>query len=90
MSEFGTQKERIIKYLQDFGSITPLQALADLGIMRLGGADMGPEERRMEHSEGDTVLRKPLRRAYPVCKLPVGIIKNFLGGQTHENYQGKG
>lgn len=36
MSEFGTQKERIIKYLQDFGSITPLQALADLGIMRLG------------------------------------------------------
>lgn len=36
MSQYGTQKERIIKYLQDFGSITPLQALADLGIMRLG------------------------------------------------------
>ena len=31
-----TQKERVLKYLRDFGSITPLQALRDLGIMRLG------------------------------------------------------
>ena len=31
-----TQKERIRKYLDDFGSITPLEALADLGVMRLG------------------------------------------------------
>lgn len=31
-----TQKEQIRQYLDDFGSITPLQALADLGIMRLG------------------------------------------------------
>ena len=30
-----TQVERISKYLDDFGSITPLQALTDLGIMRL-------------------------------------------------------
>jgi len=31
-----TQKERISKYLDDFGSITPLEAMRDLGIMRLG------------------------------------------------------
>lgn len=31
-----TQKERILKYLSDFGSISPLEAMADLGIMRLG------------------------------------------------------
>lgn len=31
-----TQIERVIKYLQDFGSITPLEALRDLSIMRLG------------------------------------------------------
>ena len=31
-----TQKERIRQYLDDFGSITPLEALRDLGIMRLG------------------------------------------------------
>lgn len=30
------QWERVLKYLDDFGSITPLEALADLGVMRLG------------------------------------------------------
>ena len=30
------QEERVLKYLRDFGSITPLQALEDLGVMRLG------------------------------------------------------
>lgn len=29
------QWERVLKYLDDFGSITPLQAMADLGVMRL-------------------------------------------------------
>jgi len=31
-----TQKERIRKYLDDFGSITPLEATRELGILRLG------------------------------------------------------
>lgn len=30
-----TQCEQVLKYMQDFGSITPLQAVADLGIYRL-------------------------------------------------------
>ena len=30
-----TQKERIKKYLDDFGSITPMEAMVDLGVMRL-------------------------------------------------------
>lgn len=30
-----TQKEAIIKYITDFGSITPLQAYSDLGITKL-------------------------------------------------------
>lgn len=30
-----TQKQMVINYIDDFGSITQLQALADLGIMRL-------------------------------------------------------
>ena len=29
------QNERIIQYMQDFGSITQLEALNDLGVMRL-------------------------------------------------------
>lgn len=31
-----TQCDRVLKYMQDFGAITPLQALGDLGVMRLG------------------------------------------------------
>lgn len=31
-----TQKQRIIKYIQDFGSITSLEAMKDLGITQLG------------------------------------------------------
>lgn len=30
-----TQNDKVIMYLQQFGSINPLQALGDLGIMRL-------------------------------------------------------
>ena len=31
-----TQKQMVLQYMQDFGSITPVQAFQDLGIMRLG------------------------------------------------------
>ena len=31
-----TQCERILKYMNDFGTINPMQALCDLGVMRLG------------------------------------------------------
>lgn len=30
-----TQPEMVKKYIEDFGSITPLQAIADLGVYRL-------------------------------------------------------
>lgn len=30
-----TQREAILKYMQDFGSITPMQAFSDLGITKL-------------------------------------------------------
>lgn len=31
-----TQNERVLKYMRDFGSITQLEAMQDLGCMRLG------------------------------------------------------
>ena len=31
----NTQEQRIMQYLSDFGSITALEALRDLGVMRL-------------------------------------------------------
>lgn len=30
-----TQQEKIIKYIQDYGSISPFEAFADLGITKL-------------------------------------------------------
>lgn len=30
------QTDRVLRYMRDFGSINPLQAYNDLGIMRLG------------------------------------------------------
>ena len=30
-----TQREMILQYIEDFGSITPMQAFADLGITKL-------------------------------------------------------
>lgn len=35
MEQKDTQNNRLIQYLELYGSITPLEALADLGIMRL-------------------------------------------------------
>lgn len=32
----ATQCERVLKYMHDFGSINPAQAMDDLGVMRLG------------------------------------------------------
>lgn len=31
-----TQNDRILKYMRDFGSISPVEAMQDLGCMRLG------------------------------------------------------
>ena len=31
-----TQRERVLRHLQDYGSITPVEAMAEYGIMRLG------------------------------------------------------
>lgn len=31
-----TQCDRVLRYMQDFETINPLQALGDLGVMRLG------------------------------------------------------
>lgn len=31
-----TQTDRVLRHLQDYGSITPVEAMAEYGIMRLG------------------------------------------------------
>lgn len=37
MARKARQKMRVLKYLEDFGSITQLDAMADIGVMRLSG-----------------------------------------------------
>ena len=32
-----TQKERVLKYIEDFGSISGLEAIKDIGVMHLPG-----------------------------------------------------
>ena len=54
-----TQNERIIAYMNEFGSITQLEALRDLGVMRL--ASRISDLRRLGYkitSERETVLNR--------------------------------
>lgn len=58
-----TQNERILKYLRDFGSITSLDAMRDLGVMRLAsrvcelrqaGYDIVSEDETSKNRYGET------------------------------------
>lgn len=46
-----TQCMKIVKYMNDFGSITPVQAMKDLGVMRLAAriSDLEAEGWEIEH-----------------------------------------
>ena len=46
-----TQCMKIVKYLHDFGSITPVQAMQDLGVMRLAAriSDLEAEGWKIQH-----------------------------------------
>lgn len=46
-----TKCMKIVKYMNDFGSITPVQAMKDLGVMRLAAriSDLEAEGWQIEH-----------------------------------------
>ena len=50
-NERPTQVQRIHKYMNDFGSITPVQAMQDLGVMRLSARinDLEAEGWEIQH-----------------------------------------
>ena len=59
-----TQPEMVKKYIEDFGSITPLQAFADLGIYRLSACIyvLRKEHRIItEMEEGTNRYGKPMK-----------------------------
>lgn len=51
-----TQRQRIREYVAQFGSITPLEAMRDLGIMRLAA-----RIEEMEKEDGDVFIHKKVR-----------------------------
>lgn len=72
-----TQCERIRKYLEDFGSITQLQALTDLGIMRL--ASRISEMRKDGEPIGDRIIEVKNRYG-ETCR-----VKEYFMEQANES-----
>lgn len=66
----NTQQHRILKYLDDFGSITALEALRDLGVMRLASRvcemrQMGVDiKKKTEHTQNRYGERCAIVRYY--------------------------
>ena len=62
-----TQREQILQYIKDFGSITPMQAFADLGITKLATriSEMRKDgmEFRIETMRGKNRYGKPTHYA---------------------------
>lgn len=62
-----TQKDLIIQYLKDFGSITPMEAFADLGITKLATriSEMRKEgmQFKIQSVKGKNRYGKPTRYA---------------------------
>lgn len=59
-----TQKDRILKYMKDFGSISALEAMKDLGIMRLASriSEMIAEGVQIEkkYEKGENRYNEPI------------------------------
>lgn len=67
MSNTPTQKQLILDYIADFGSITPMEAYSDLGITKLATriSEMRKEGRqfKIEQVKGKNRYGKPTRYA---------------------------
>ena len=59
-----TQCERVLKYMHDFGSINPAQAMDDLGVMRLGARIW--DLKRAGHPITRKMVKKKNRYGEPV------------------------
>ena len=69
-----TQKELIIQYMNDFGSITPVQAMKDLGVMRLAAriSDLEAEGWNIEHERESGKNRYGEKVSYARYRLKPG------------------
>ena len=68
-----TQGMKILKYMQDYGSITPVEAFRDLGVMRLGARiyDLEQEGIRIAHERETSTNRMGEKTSYSRYRLEV-------------------
>ena len=68
-----TQGMKILKYMQDYGSITPVEAFRDLGVMRLGARiyDLEKEGVRIAHERESSTNRMGEKVSYSRYRLEV-------------------
>ena len=68
-----TQGMKILKYMQDYGSITPVEAFRDLGVMRLGARiyDLEQEGIRIAHERETSTNRMGEKVNYSRYRLEV-------------------
>lgn len=66
-----TQGMKILKYMQDYGSITPVEAFRDLGVMRLGARiyDLEKEGVRIAHERENGTNRMGEKVSYSRYRL---------------------
>ena len=69
-----TQCMKIVKYMNDFGSITPVQAMQDLGVMRLAAriSDLEEEGWNIEHERESGKNRYGEKVSYARYRLKPG------------------
>ena len=69
-----TQCMKIVKYMNDFGSITPVQAMQDLGVMRLEAriSDLEAEGWNIEHERESGKNRYGEKTSYARYRLKPG------------------
>ena len=68
----ATQCDRILQYMHDFGSINPVQAMSDLGVMRLGARIWDLKKGRPSHHPENGQEKEPIRRAGELCRVQTG------------------
>lgn len=68
-----TQGAKILKYMRDYGSITPVEAFRDLGVMRLGARiyDLEQEGIRIAHERETSTNRMGEKVSYSRYRLEV-------------------
>ena len=77
----ATQNQRVIDYMTQFGGITQIQALSDLGVMEVGFENIGPSLQRIRHQERNDYRSQQVRGRVPCCEIQYEI-RRFKNGRT--------